>query len=294
VGLGFINVPGLELKRYGLGQQMGQRVSNLHSCEKTNSPIEPSMGIHQGPRGERPHQNGPRARFIVQNSGVQRLRWCGRSATVMHPSLPNQMLSWSEMAQEGASIHVEEADGDDDAGLIRIIHGDIHVFRLVLGPVDEPGADRCVIAQVLTALRGRLVARRPVGIPEAAFAGRRQMAWGNAERGISMLVEVALIPAILPAFRLRSVLSFVLLSLLSMRFIFPLVRHHRGSHDRYQEQRHAQTPPYDMFCDHDPALSRGADTYRAYVTQYGQNRTSTNTSPLPGISHANATASIAY
>jgi hypothetical protein len=33
LGLGFINAPGLELKRYGLGQQMGQRVSNLHECK---------------------------------------------------------------------------------------------------------------------------------------------------------------------------------------------------------------------------------------------------------------------
>jgi hypothetical protein len=44
VGLASINVPGLELKRYGLGQQVGQRVSNLHSCEKTNSSIEPPSG----------------------------------------------------------------------------------------------------------------------------------------------------------------------------------------------------------------------------------------------------------
>jgi hypothetical protein len=67
VGLASINVPVLELKRYGLGQQVGQRVSNLHSCQKTNSSIEPSMSIHQGPRGERPHQNGPRAHVILQD-----------------------------------------------------------------------------------------------------------------------------------------------------------------------------------------------------------------------------------
>jgi hypothetical protein len=63
------------------------------------------------------------------------------------------MLSWSEMAQEGATIHVEEAKGDDDAGLLRIIHGDIHVCGLVPGPVDELGADRRMIAQMPTALR---------------------------------------------------------------------------------------------------------------------------------------------
>jgi hypothetical protein len=33
LGLGFINAPGLEVKRYDLGQQMGQRVSNLHECK---------------------------------------------------------------------------------------------------------------------------------------------------------------------------------------------------------------------------------------------------------------------
>jgi hypothetical protein len=32
LGLGFIKAPGPELKRYGLGQQMSQRVSNLHKC----------------------------------------------------------------------------------------------------------------------------------------------------------------------------------------------------------------------------------------------------------------------
>jgi hypothetical protein len=32
LGLEFINAPGLKLKRYGLGQQMSQRVSTLHRC----------------------------------------------------------------------------------------------------------------------------------------------------------------------------------------------------------------------------------------------------------------------
>jgi hypothetical protein len=144
------------------------------------------------------------------------------------------MLAWSEMAQEGAGIHVEETNRDDNAGTIRIIHGDIHVVRFVRGPVDEPSASRRVIAQAPTALRRRLVARGPVGIPEPALPGRGQMAWGNAKRGIPMLVEVAVIPAMLPVFPLRPALFFVLLSLFAVRLIFPLIGH--GGHRRGRHQ----------------------------------------------------------
>jgi hypothetical protein len=49
---------------------------------------------------------------------AQRSHGFGETAAVIHPPLPSRMLSWSEMAQEGARIHVEEADGDDDSGLI--------------------------------------------------------------------------------------------------------------------------------------------------------------------------------
>jgi hypothetical protein len=165
------------------------------------------------------------------------------------------MLSWSETAQECATIHVEEAKGDDDAGLLRIIHGDIHVCGLVSGPVDELGADRRMIAQMPTALRRRLVARGSVGIPEAAHARRRQMAWGNAERGIPVFGEVAVIAAKLPVFRLPPVLLFMLFALLTVRFIFPLVGHRGGGDGRHNEQHHAQTPPYAWCRNHDLALS---------------------------------------
>jgi hypothetical protein len=148
----------------------------------------------------------------------------------MPPPLPIQMLTWSEMAQKGAGIHIEEADRDDDAGLVCIIHRDIHVVRFVLGPVDEPAASRRVRAQAPTALWGRLVTRWPVGIPEAALARRGQMTWGNAERGIPMLVEVTVIPAILPVFCLPPVLLLVFFSLFAVRLIFPFVGR-RGSYD---------------------------------------------------------------
>jgi hypothetical protein len=36
LGLEFINAPGLELKRYGRGQQMSPRVSTRHKCSRTN------------------------------------------------------------------------------------------------------------------------------------------------------------------------------------------------------------------------------------------------------------------
>jgi hypothetical protein len=48
--------------------------------------------------------------LLCKIQGAKRSRWFGGSEAVMPPSLPSQMLSWSEMAQEGAGIHVEEAD----------------------------------------------------------------------------------------------------------------------------------------------------------------------------------------
>jgi hypothetical protein len=52
-----------------------------------------------------------------------------------------------------------------------------------------------------------------------------------------MLVEVAVIPAMLPVFPLRPVLFFVLFSLFAVRLIFPLIGHGGGRHGRHQEQR---------------------------------------------------------
>jgi hypothetical protein len=143
--------------------------------------------------------------FSCKIQGAQRSRGWGGRAAVRFPAVPSRRLSWSEMAQERAGIHVKEADGDDDAGLVRIIHRDIDVFRLVLRPVDEPGTNRGVIPQGLTALRGWLMTRGPVGIPQAARARRRQMAFGNAERRIPMRGEVPVIAVRLPGFSLRPV-----------------------------------------------------------------------------------------
>jgi hypothetical protein len=111
--------------------------------------------------------------LLCKTHRAQRSHGFGETAAVIHPPLPSRMLSWSEMAQEGASIH-------------------------------------------------------------AALAGRRQMAWGNAERGIPVFGEVAVIAAMLPIFCLPPVLLFMLFALLTVRFIFPLVGHRRGSDGRHQ------------------------------------------------------------
>jgi hypothetical protein len=216
-----------------------------------------------------------------------------RNAAVTPRYVASQRLSWSGLAQEGSGIHVKEADGDDDAGPIRIIHGDIHVVRFVLGPVDKPAASRRLRTQAPTALWGRLVTWRPVGIPEAAFARRGQMTWGDAERGIPMLAEVAVIAARLPVFRLRPVLLVFPLALFAVRLIFSRISHRRGCDHRYQQQHDAQTPPYDMCGDHVPALSCDLDAYHAFITPDGQSHTRTDTSPLRGIFYAKTPAASA-
>jgi hypothetical protein len=141
------------------------------------------------------------------------------------------------MAQEGAGIHIEQTDGDDEAWLVRIVDRDIHVVRFVRGPMDEPSTGRRVRAQAPTALWGRLVTWRAVGIPEAALARRGQMTGGNAERGIPMIVEVAVIPVRPLLIPLRPVLLllFVLFALVAVRFIFPRISHGGDRHDGGQE-----------------------------------------------------------
>jgi hypothetical protein len=62
------------------------------------------------------------------------------------------------------------------------------------------------------------------------------MTGGNAERGIAMLVEVAVIAAKLPALPLRPMLLVVLFALFAVRLIFPRVGHDGGRHGGDQEQ----------------------------------------------------------
>ena len=80
--------------------------------------------------------------------------------------------------------------------------------------------------QGLTALRRRLVAWGPVGIPEAASTGRGQMPCGNAERRIPMRGEGAVSPLSLPLVRPRPALlvgRLMPLARVAVRLIFPLV-----------------------------------------------------------------------
>ena len=60
-GLRCINMPGVEVKRRGLGQQMGQRVSDLQGCYRAHVIQQTSLNIHPGRGADRPHQNRPRA-----------------------------------------------------------------------------------------------------------------------------------------------------------------------------------------------------------------------------------------
>jgi hypothetical protein len=43
----FIEAPGVEVKRCGLGQQMGQRVSNLQGCYRAYIVQQSSLNIYQ-------------------------------------------------------------------------------------------------------------------------------------------------------------------------------------------------------------------------------------------------------
>jgi hypothetical protein len=55
LGVHFVDVPGVQLERCGLGQDMGKRVSNLHGSSGAHSSVSSFISIHQGRRGERPH-----------------------------------------------------------------------------------------------------------------------------------------------------------------------------------------------------------------------------------------------
>jgi hypothetical protein len=60
----------------------------------------------------------------------------------MHPTLLSQVQSWFDVDTGTFIRHVEDANHDDDAGLIRLREGDLDVVGLVLGPVDKPGGGR--------------------------------------------------------------------------------------------------------------------------------------------------------
>jgi hypothetical protein len=192
--------------------------------------------------------------FIEMGSTVLMAPDCAivRFRPCRHTSRPWRLLAWADVANEGASIHIEDTNRDHDAGAIHIVNSDIHVVGFVRGSVDEPGAGRHVIAHAATDARRRLMARGSVGIPKAALARRGQMAFGNAERRIPMLVEVAVIPAITSVFRLRPVLLVLLmllmllvllvfrLSLFAVRLSLPLVGPRQDRDGRHQEQHREQ------------------------------------------------------
>jgi hypothetical protein len=70
-----VEVPGVQLERDGVGQYMGQRVSNLHRCLSVRALRESSINIHLEQPRERPHQNWPRAPYNMQTpfSSLSRL-----------------------------------------------------------------------------------------------------------------------------------------------------------------------------------------------------------------------------
>ncbi len=95
---------------------------------------------------------------------------------------------------EVARTNLELADDVDSAGTMSIIDCDMHTVFVVMRMVDHPGTVRYASAIAW----GRLMAGRPVRIPDATFPWRGIVTGRDMETSVAVLVEVRVMPMMLP------------------------------------------------------------------------------------------------
>lgn len=97
---------------------------------------------------------------------------------------------------EIARTDLELANDEDGAGTMSIIDFDMHMVFVMMRMMDYPGTVRYAPAIAW----GRLMAGRPVRIPDATFPWRRIVTGRDMETSVAVLVEVRVMPTVLAVF----------------------------------------------------------------------------------------------
>lgn len=98
----------------------------------------------------------------------------------MHP--PH--LAIHDHSHEHARRDLELTHDEDVARASLIVDGDVNVLRIIIRMTDDPRAGWGLGARAVTLHRRRLVTRRAIGIPDAAFARWGIVALGDVEPGV--------------------------------------------------------------------------------------------------------------